>query len=321
MKGQLPSSRETATRQGERTPARDVRHNRKFYVAAGDAPRMTCRSLRQTPSARLRRCASQLPDTSPLPLRTDDLYDQLLCYGLSPQELDRCGYPRLCPEKPGRILLMEWGEKAYSSRKTCSRCRASLVITHSGEYYAKSACFIHTGLCSAIGFSCCGASADHRGCKKLETSGRPRRWPSFAHFGGMAAPAKCTAVNWTAKCASLSAAFEMARVALLRLFNASAVFVAHGLENDLRALKLVHDRVAYTAVVFPHHRGLPYRRSLRSLVGDYVIRGVANGLLGHDSVANAKACMKLMLWKAVHDQKLRDRLSRWAGGWQRQPSE
>ncbi|KAH9360822.1 hypothetical protein HPB48_009384 [Haemaphysalis longicornis] len=111
------------------------------------------------------------------------------------------------------------------------------------------------------------------------------------------------------------------QAALLRLFNASTVLVGHGLENDLRVLRMVHGTVVDTAVVFPHHRGLPYRRSLRSLVGDYLNRGVPDGPLGHDSVEDAKACMELMLWKAAQDQEQRDRLSRWAGGRQRQPSE
>ena len=38
------------------------------------------------------------------------------------------------------------------------------------------------------------------------------------------------------------------------------LFIAgHGLENDLRHLKLIHDRVIDTSLVFPHFYGLPYR--------------------------------------------------------------
>lgn len=100
------------------------------------------------------------------------------------------------------------------------------------------------------------------------------------------------------------------QVALHRPFNASTGLVSHGLENDRRVLRLVHDQVVEIAVVLPHHQGLPYRRALRSLVGAYVNRGVPNVPLGHDSVEDVKACMELMLLKAAHDQELRDRLSR-----------
>lgn len=99
---------------------------------------------------------------------------------------------------------------------------------------------------------------------------------------------------------------------LLRLFTASTVLVGHGLENDLRGLKLVHDTVVDTAVLFPHHRGLPFRRSLRSLVGAYLNRDVQEGT--HDSLEDARACMELVLWKAARDQKMRERRSRGSGG-------
>ncbi|KAH9360567.1 hypothetical protein HPB48_012946 [Haemaphysalis longicornis] len=108
---------------------------------------------------------------------------------------------------------------------------------------------------------------------------------------------------------------------LLRLLNASTVLVGHGLENYLRVLRMVHDRVVDTAMVFTHHWGLPYRHSMRSLVGEYLNRVVPNGPLGHDSIEDARACMELMVWKAARDQEVRDRLSRWPGGRQRQPSE
>ncbi|XP_077533975.1 putative exonuclease GOR [Haemaphysalis longicornis] len=95
---------------------------------------------------------------------------------------------------------------------------------------------------------------------------------------------------------------------LLQLFTASTVLAGHGLENDLRALRIFHDTVVDTALVFPHPRGLPFRPSLRSLVATYLNRSVQDGPLGHDSVEDARACMELILWKAARDQELRERL-------------
>jgi RNA exonuclease 1 len=48
--------------------------------------------------------------------------------------------------------------------------------------------------------------------------------------------------------------------------NADIIFVGHGLENDLRALRIVHGNVVDTSVIFPHPNGLPYHRSLKSFV-------------------------------------------------------
>lgn len=98
---------------------------------------------------------------------------------------------------------------------------------------------------------------------------------------------------------------------LLRLFTASTILVGHGLENDLRVLKLLHDSVVDTSIVFPHPRGLPLRRSLRSLVSAYLNRQVQHGPRGHDSVEDARACMELVLWKASRDTQQRPG---WGGG-------
>jgi RNA exonuclease 1 len=56
--------------------------------------------------------------------------------------------------------------------------------------------------------------------------------------------------------------------------NAHTILIGHGLENDLRALKLVHTTLIDTSIVFPHYYGLPYRRSLKSLVKSYLKREI-----------------------------------------------
>ena len=53
--------------------------------------------------------------------------------------------------------------------------------------------------------------------------------------------------------------------ALARLVGADTILIGHALDNDLRALRLVHHRVVDTAALFPHNRGPPYRRALRDL--------------------------------------------------------
>ncbi|KAJ8946189.1 hypothetical protein NQ318_001701 [Aromia moschata] len=69
---------------------------------------------------------------------------------------------------------------------------------------------------------------------------------------------------------------------LLALIADDALIIGHELENDLRALKIVHRRVIDTTMVFPHAMGLPYKRSLRSLSSSILQREIQPGK-GHDS--------------------------------------
>lgn len=88
---------------------------------------------------------------------------------------------------------------------------------------------------------------------------------------------------------------------LMGFINADTVLVGHGLENDLRALKMIHGVVLDTSTVFPHFYGLPFRRSLRSLVSSYLKREIQVNSWGHDSYEDARACVELMLWKTRKD--------------------
>ena len=99
------------------------------------------------------------------------------------------------------------------------------------------------------------------------------------------------------------------------------------LENDLRALRLVHDKVIDTAIVrtshrlylgadsqlFPHDKGKPFRRALRDMyvclycVGQPLTTSVKEKLgyfiqdrtadLGHSSAEDAKATLECLKWK------------------------
>uniref|UniRef100_A0A8C0H537 Exonuclease domain-containing protein n=1 Tax=Chelonoidis abingdonii TaxID=106734 RepID=A0A8C0H537_CHEAB len=90
---------------------------------------------------------------------------------------------------------------------------------------------------------------------------------------------------------------------LLNLFSADTILIGHSLENDLFALKLIHNTVVDTAVVFPHRLGLPHKRALRNLMADYLRRIIQDDVGGHDSSEDAAACMELMLWKVKEDTK------------------
>lgn len=90
---------------------------------------------------------------------------------------------------------------------------------------------------------------------------------------------------------------------LLALFSTETLLLGHSLDSDLRALRLVHGHVVDTAAVFPHRRGLPYKRALRTLMAEHLNKLIQNGVDGHDSQEDAAACMELMLWRVREDLK------------------
>jgi RNA exonuclease 1 len=61
---------------------------------------------------------------------------------------------------------------------------------------------------------------------------------------------------------------------LMGFINTDTILVGHGLENDPRVLSIVHGNVVDTSVIFPHFNGLPYSRSLKSLVSQFLERDI-----------------------------------------------
>jgi len=86
---------------------------------------------------------------------------------------------------------------------------------------------------------------------------------------------------------------------LMEFISADTILIGHALENDLKALKIIHGTVVDTSVTFPHHFGLPYRRSLRSLMKSILQRDIQTSC--HDSVQDAVACVELMLFRLACD--------------------
>jgi RNA exonuclease 1 len=91
---------------------------------------------------------------------------------------------------------------------------------------------------------------------------------------------------------------ESIRRALARFISADTILIGHALDNDLRALRLVHRRVVDTAALFPHSRGPPYRRALRDLTKEYLSRTIqeGGGSKGHSSVEDSVASLDLVKW-------------------------
>ncbi|KAJ8722071.1 hypothetical protein PYW08_004473 [Mythimna loreyi] len=89
---------------------------------------------------------------------------------------------------------------------------------------------------------------------------------------------------------------------ILGFVGTDTILVGHALDNDLRALKLLHGAVVDTCALYPHARGFPMRRSLRALSEELLGRIVQRGSIGHSPVEDARAAMDLVLLK-VHEER------------------
>ncbi|KAM7542604.1 hypothetical protein Aperf_G00000000510 [Anoplocephala perfoliata] len=85
---------------------------------------------------------------------------------------------------------------------------------------------------------------------------------------------------------------------LLTLFDAETILIGHSLECDLTALKIIHDNVIDTAVLFISEE-FPNKRSLALLASTYLGREIQTSLQGHNSVEDAKTCLSLVKY-VVH---------------------
>lgn len=80
---------------------------------------------------------------------------------------------------------------------------------------------------------------------------------------------------------------------LKTLMNNDTILVGHGLENDVRTLRLVHHRVVDTAILFPPHKPTPrFRHSLKDLLFEYLARRIQLG--EHDSAEDAVALIDIV---------------------------
>ncbi|CAF1078240.1 unnamed protein product [Rotaria sordida] len=90
---------------------------------------------------------------------------------------------------------------------------------------------------------------------------------------------------------------------LLKLFNDKSILIGHSLESDLKALKIVHETVVDTSLVFPHPKGKPFKRALKTLMSEFLTKIIQENANGHDSMEDSISCMELILWKVKQDLK------------------
>ncbi|KAG7449108.1 ribonuclease H-like protein [Guyanagaster necrorhizus] len=96
------------------------------------------------------------------------------------------------------------------------------------------------------------------------------------------------------------------RQALDAIISSSTILIGHGLENDLRTLRMIHHQCIDTAIMFPHPAGHPYRKALRDLAREHLgIRIQAGGsAVGHSSIEDSVATLDLVRWFVLEKQKV-----------------
>lgn len=81
---------------------------------------------------------------------------------------------------------------------------------------------------------------------------------------------------------------------LLSMFNSETILIGHSLDSDFKALKLIHDVVVDTSVLYPHKMGPPKKRALKTLCIENLKRIIQENDAGHDSAEDSVVCIQLI---------------------------
>lgn len=87
--------------------------------------------------------------------------------------------------------------------------------------------------------------------------------------------------------------FERLLEILGKHMNSNTILIGHGLENDLNAMRLIHEKVVDTAILYPKFKATPtFRFSLKDLAFTYLSRSIQGG--EHDSREDSIAAIDLV---------------------------
>ena len=90
---------------------------------------------------------------------------------------------------------------------------------------------------------------------------------------------------------------------LNNILPTQAVFVGHSLENDLKCLKLYHDKVMDTATLYSSGKGGSMKPGLRYLAMRFLKAKIQDSANGHDPSEDAMTCMRLVRLKVKNGPK------------------
>uniref|UniRef100_A0AC35U7L6 Exonuclease domain-containing protein n=1 Tax=Rhabditophanes sp. KR3021 TaxID=114890 RepID=A0AC35U7L6_9BILA len=87
-----------------------------------------------------------------------------------------------------------------------------------------------------------------------------------------------------------------ARNKLFKLIDKDTILIGHSLDSDLHTMRIIHQKIVDTSVVFPHKK-IGFKRALRNIASEKIQLYIQQSLGGHDSAEDSIACMKLMIAK------------------------
>ncbi|GMH44804.1 hypothetical protein BSKO_12756 [Bryopsis sp. KO-2023] len=98
---------------------------------------------------------------------------------------------------------------------------------------------------------------------------------------------------------NVTTSLKDAQAMFLHHVSADTILVGHSLDNDVRAIKVIHSKILDTVVLYPHPRGFPSRSSLKFLAQKYLGKCIQDGC--HDSTVDASVALKLVKMKVNQD--------------------
>lgn len=84
-----------------------------------------------------------------------------------------------------------------------------------------------------------------------------------------------------------------ARRKLWEYCDANTIIIGHGLDHDLKCLRLIHPRIIDTAILFSSQLGMKHR--LKRLAETELNWDIQQENAGHDSVEDCRTCISLVL--------------------------
>ncbi len=96
---------------------------------------------------------------------------------------------------------------------------------------------------------------------------------------------------------------KMVQQDILSLINSNTIIIGHSPENDLRTLKMLHEKVIDTALVYLYFRGSHQLHKLKYLTKCLLKKNIQIDIDGHSSVEDAWHAMQLFRVKMLHGHR------------------
>jgi len=88
--------------------------------------------------------------------------------------------------------------------------------------------------------------------------------------------------------------FQEIQEKFLTLVSSDTILIGHSLESDLKVMRIQHDKVIDTSLLYPHPIGKKIKYGLKTLISKHLNQSIQSSESGHDSVEDARAALNLV---------------------------